>query len=301
MVEMLSAAGGAPVSFVALRDAGIEFPAAVVSELELAGARIERCRVGAEVAVRADAAGVWPTPLAPTPPAPPPPPPSRRAPRVGDTGVRRARDTSVRMARAPARAGRPRARPRVLAPILAAACVAIVGLAVVGLLSGGEGGSSPARTSASTGERREATQSRPRARAPSANGARTANGAGSANGAHAEHGSPPGREAAVPVSSALAVRLEAQGHQLVEDGGYAAAVPVLRRALAATGKQLTECLEPAGEACLTYAYALYDLGHALQMDGHAARAVTVLQDRMEIDNQRSAVQSELALARAEAG
>jgi hypothetical protein len=37
LLELLRKAAGAPVSYAELQDAGIEFPASVVSELELAG------------------------------------------------------------------------------------------------------------------------------------------------------------------------------------------------------------------------------------------------------------------------
>ncbi len=42
LLERLREAGGEPVAFAELRAAGIDFPAAVVSELELNGYAIER-------------------------------------------------------------------------------------------------------------------------------------------------------------------------------------------------------------------------------------------------------------------
>jgi hypothetical protein len=42
MLERLRLAGGRPVSFAELRGGGIDFPAAVVSELELSGYQIDR-------------------------------------------------------------------------------------------------------------------------------------------------------------------------------------------------------------------------------------------------------------------
>jgi hypothetical protein len=47
LIGALRRAGGRAVSYAELRDAGIELPATVVSELELAGAPIERCFGGA--------------------------------------------------------------------------------------------------------------------------------------------------------------------------------------------------------------------------------------------------------------
>jgi tetratricopeptide (TPR) repeat protein len=86
----------------------------------------------------------------------------------------------------------------------------------------------------------------------------------------------------------------------LEAGSYEAAVPVLQQALEATGERPGDCDEPASEACLTYAYALYDLGRALMLDGQPAVAVPVLERRLQIDNQRAAVAEELARARAQA-
>jgi hypothetical protein len=100
-----------------------------------------------------------------------------------------------------------------------------------------------------------------------------------------------------PATPTVATMLEAQGHDLLQAGSYAEAVPVLRRAVSATGERLSECLQPATPTCLTYAYALYDLGQALRLEGQPAAAVPILQGRLEINNQRSAVQAALQLAR----
>ena len=50
----LHRAAGAPVSYAELREAGVELPASVVSELELAGVAIERCVGDGAVGVRLD-------------------------------------------------------------------------------------------------------------------------------------------------------------------------------------------------------------------------------------------------------
>src|SRR5437764_6726430 len=46
VLSMLRRAAGAPVSYAQLRDGGVELPASVISELELAGLAIERCYGG---------------------------------------------------------------------------------------------------------------------------------------------------------------------------------------------------------------------------------------------------------------
>lgn len=61
-VEWLRSAGGEPVSLGALRAAGIDFPAAVISELELKGYAIERVQdegrfIGVRLVEREDSGG----------------------------------------------------------------------------------------------------------------------------------------------------------------------------------------------------------------------------------------------------
>ena len=53
---------------------------------------------------------------------------------------------------------------------------------------------------------------------------------------------------------------------------------------------------------LPYAFALYNLAHALRLSGRPADAVPYLEERLRISgNQRPAVERELALARKQAG
>ncbi|MGH2853722.1 MAG: hypothetical protein ACRDLF_05975 [Solirubrobacteraceae bacterium] len=70
----------------------------------------------------------------------------------------------------------------------------------------------------------------------------------------------------------------------------------MRKAIAASGENLAACVQPNSDTCLTYAYALYDIGRALRLDGQPAAAVRVLQERLSIDNQRPTVRAELSLA-----
>jgi eukaryotic-like serine/threonine-protein kinase len=86
-------------------------------------------------------------------------------------------------------------------------------------------------------------------------------------------------------ASANGAALEARGHQLMIAGNYAAAIPVLRQALAA-----------AGPASLTYAYALFDLGRSLRLAGDPSAAVPTLEARLKIPNQTGVVRHELDLA-----
>jgi hypothetical protein len=102
------------------------------------------------------------------------------------------------------------------------------------------------------------------------------------------------------VSATLAVQLESRAHTLLTAQRYSDALPLLRRALAATGEHLGDCLQPDGLRCLTFAFALYDLGRALLLSGDPGAAVPVLSGRLEIDNQRATVQTQLALAHTDA-
>ena len=99
------------------------------------------------------------------------------------------------------------------------------------------------------------------------------------------------------VSPDAAVAFEAQGHQLLSEGSYATAIGHLLAAIRDSGQSLLGCIEPASESCLTFAYALYDLGRALRLQGRDSEAVAVLSERLRIDNQRPTVRHELELAR----
>jgi hypothetical protein len=87
--------------------------------------------------------------------------------------------------------------------------------------------------------------------------------------------------------------VEAEGHQLLGEERYTAAIGDLRRAVAASGESFARCAAPESEACLTYAYALFDLGRALRLNGDRSGAIAILSERLRIDNQREAVREEL--------
>lgn len=122
----------------------------------------------------------------------------------------------------------------------------------------------------------------------------------------AQTGTPvhPGRTpppAHVPVSPQLAAELQLRGHDLMGAGEYGHATRLLSKALAASGESVQNCLQPVSEACLTYAYALYDLGRALMLSGSPAAAVPVLERRLQIEDQRAIVANTLEQARAQMG
>ena len=261
VLDVLRRAAGAPVSYAELRAAGIDLPASVVSELELAGVAVERCVAEGTgvVGVRLDPANEVTVQTTPDAEEQFRPPFSRRPP----VDPVRPKPSSVN------------AGKRVLA--LAALVAGIAVVAAIAAISAPGGGRRAAVPIAKRSHPRlVAAASRPRA-------PRTRASTGSTS--------------TVPVSSALATELEAQGHSLLEAGRYGDAVPVLKRAVLATGETLGACLEPANSTCLTYAYALYDLGRAERLNGEPQSAVRILERRLQIDNQRSTVGAELQLAR----
>jgi hypothetical protein len=252
LLRALDRAGGDAVGYDDLRAVGIEFPAAVVSELLLAGVPIERCRrTGPDgrttlgVRLLADVASR-----------------DRPAPRPAAPAV----TAAVR-----------RARPRLVAPLALLAVLALA-TAIVALTVPSGGVDSRRRPTVSQRTRPSAVASTSRAPV----GATT----------HRPAAPPP-----TPVSPVLAGELESRGHTLLTDGQYADAVSVLQNAVHATGESLNTCRVPDSSTCLTYAYALYDLGRALRLSGNPSAAVPILEHRLEIDNQRSTVEDELQLAR----
>ena len=98
-----------------------------------------------------------------------------------------------------------------------------------------------------------------------------------------------------PSTADDAVTLNAQGKTLLDRGSYAQAIDVLRRAVEA-GRS-TSCANPPSRACLdNFAYPLFNLAHAYRLSGQPARAVPLLQQRLQIDDQRTVVEQELAAA-----
>ena len=287
--EMLRRAAGAPVTYAELHDAGIEFPASVVAELELAGVAVERRQVGARGA--RPLTGVCLDPRRDRGPSsvgsiPEERPAPRRPRRDAATGARLGRRGPS--ARIIVRGG------------AAAAAVAVLAAALAALVPGRphSHAAAPPRTAAH--------------RAPArvhARGSSAVAVAGARTSPPQPARRPPARRTPAPAtvprvspsSVALAVELDLRGHDLLQTGRYGAAIPVLRMAMTATGARPDGCQHPASTACLTYAYALYDLGRALRLSGQAAAAVPLLEARLQIDNQRPVVALELARAEAAGG
>ena len=158
----------------------------------------------------------------------------------------------------PPKAGRPR-RPF----LIALAALVFVLAAVIAAIAGGGGGEGGPSTSAA---RTQPTAPAKHKSKPKSAPAQTQT------------------QPAATDKSALAL----QGHNLIAQGNYAAAIDVLRRAV-------QDCPVATTDPC---AYALFDLGHALRLAGRPAEAIPVLQQRLQNSNQRGVVQHELDLAEA---
>ncbi|HEY2398346.1 MAG TPA: hypothetical protein VGH78_05075 [Solirubrobacteraceae bacterium] len=275
LVERLRRAAGDAVTLEELRGMGIENPALLCYEL---------AAVGIPIARTASPAGGMPAL-------------SVRLEHELEEPARHDRSRPREARAAKARRRRPLRRPRIgsLQPGGAAALAALAAVfALAVAIAFGE-----------LAKRHEPSASRPRAAAPqlpSASRRRPpAQPAPPTTTRRRPQPAPPASDRVVPgqpsLSPYVAVSLESEGHRLLAEGSYASAVQKLVSAVRSSGQSLARCLEPASDACLTFAYALYDLGRALRLEGRRAEAVAVLNERLSIDNQRATVQHELDLAR----
>jgi eukaryotic-like serine/threonine-protein kinase len=173
----------------------------------------------------------------------------------------------------------PRRRRRWLRPaIVAGACLLLAGGVWLALSTGG-GNVPNGNGSGQQGAAQK--QAGGRSTAGSSEGGSTA----------ADETTPPAAATPAVASAAGGAQLNEEGYSLIQEGRYAEAIPVLRRAVASF---------PDGTTDINYAYALYNLGHALRMNGQAEEAVPVLEQRLQIPDQTQTVRRELEAARAEA-
>jgi eukaryotic-like serine/threonine-protein kinase len=202
-----------------------------------------------------------------------------------EPATRPIRAATIAATAAPPANPRPQRRwrgPRVSA-VAALAAAAIVAVAVAGTI--GSGGGAPASSSITatrrSGSTKTTTAKRPTAPAKPGPSASTTPTKPTTPTTPTVTDTP----AAATTPAPTAETLEAQGHQLMVDGNYGAAIPVLRQAVS-----------DASPSSMTYAYALYDLGRSLRLAGDARQAVQVLYQRLQIPNQTGAVREELQLA-----
>ena len=191
-------------------------------------------------------------------------------------------------------AGKRHSLPYVVAGLLVLLAVAVV--AVV-LLSGGDDGGGaqtdtaaqqePQREGAERDQNREAEQQQAQpAPAPAEEAP-----AEEAPAEPAPAPEPEPQEEAPAEQPAGGADLNQQGFELMNQGRYEEAIPVLQQAVDAL----------SGSGGLTYGYALYNLGRSLRLAGRPVEAIPILEQRLAIPNQRGVVKRELEAARREAG
>jgi hypothetical protein len=279
VIERLRAAHGAPVSFAELRGMGIENPALLGYELAAAGLPIEQARETGGGALTLD--------------PPPEQPEGDERPADSSESAASASVWRLRPLRG-VRLHRPSGLPHTSRAGVVAGVTLVAVLAVVFALALSGHHARTARLSAD----------RPRqgsTRSPGANARQSVSRPTSVRASEVKRAGTPvpaQRAQSVAVSPVAAASLEAEGHEMLAQGHYAQAIGALRAAIEASGGSVARCAEPTSEACLTYAYALYDLGSALRLDGDPGAAIPVLSKRLLINNQRAAVQAQLELARA---
>ena len=157
-----------------------------------------------------------------------------------------------------------------------AAVVLAAGVALASSVGGGDEGGGTAADS--------------QQRADSAEGANGDGGSGTQAGGAG--GSGAAAETPVADTAADPYTLNDQGYDLIQQGRYDEAIPLLEQAVAG--------LEGSGDE-LTYGYALFNLGNALRLAGRPEEAIPVLEERMTIPDQLDTVAAELEQAREDAG
>jgi len=207
---------------------------------------------------------------------PPPPPPTRGA-STGGTGP----PSTAAPLRSRHRGRRPGAGAIALALVFIALAIAAVAGAV---LSGGDDkGSSPAadstpRTPAKKGsaKKKQEPKKEPQAEQPAA---------------PAPAPAPAQEEQQQPAAGTSGAELNSQGFDLMGQGRYDEAIPILQRAVDSF---------PPGTTDLNYAYALFNLGKSLRLAGRPDEAIPILKQRLKIPNQTETVRQELELAKQQA-
>jgi eukaryotic-like serine/threonine-protein kinase len=194
-------------------------------------------------------------------------------------------------------------RPRLAAPLLAAALVVLAVATIAIALGSGGGRDAP---SSGVGAQREERAQAPGERKDKAKEPKSEESAPQpAQPAPQEEPSAPApapapepeedEEQVQPPPGpdpAEGARLNDQGFQLMGQGRFDEAIPILQRAVDSF---------PPGTGDLSYAYALFNLGRSLRLAGRPDEAIPILEQRLAIPNQRGVVLRELELARMEAG
>jgi hypothetical protein len=176
-------------------------------------------------------------------------------------------------------------RPRRPWPALVALAGVVAAVAlVIGLSSGGGGGTTPTRHTVAAAPKHRA---QPKKQQPKATATTTP------------------AAPSVPTDVASLNTRQVQAYNMINGGQAATGLGIDRAILATLGTQgydAGRCQHPASDqACMVFAHALFDVGHALRVLGQAAAAIPFLQQRLTIDDQRAVVAAELAQAQSALG
>ena len=170
----------------------------------------------------------------------------------------------------------------------AIAGVAAVAIALLLILSSGDGSEQGTpQSSATSGKSNKTKGPNPERQPPAADPVETAPA-----GVAPEPTTTPTEPVSSPSDPASGSELNDQGYALLQQGDAAGAVPLLQEAVDAYGDDTSD---------LGYAYALFNLGTALRQSGDPAAAIPILEERLQYPDQQETVQAELDLARKEAG
>ena len=170
-------------------------------------------------------------------------------------------------------------------PLLAIALIALAAAAIGGaVLSGDDDGSSSSSDTPATPAKKKEPKAKnepkpKKAEKPKKNEEPAAS-------------APSSGEETTSYDPARGAQLNSQGFDLMNQGDYDSAIPVLQQAVKSF---------PPGTSDLNYAYALFNLGKSLRLAGRPDEAIPILEQRLEINNQTETVRRELELAKQQAG
>ncbi|HEU4976884.1 MAG TPA: serine/threonine-protein kinase [Baekduia sp.] len=105
-----------------------------------------------------------------------------------------------------------------------------------------------------------------------------------------------------PVDTSTTTATDQRTASQLNDAGYALLPGDPEQAIPLLQQSVTKYRAEGDTSSLGYAYALYNLGHALRLGGRPDEAIPYLQERLQVsDNQRGTVKKELAAAERDAG
>jgi eukaryotic-like serine/threonine-protein kinase len=179
--------------------------------------------------------------------------------------------------------------------IAAIAALALAAGAVVAIAMTSAGDSGSGGTRASSGDRGSTATTSRRDRTATTRTASSAPQAATSQDATPTAARTTRTSSASATSTTDPRRLNDQGFALIQQGNPAAAVPLLRRSV--------QGFRDRGQTGdINYAFALFNLATALRATGDPAGAIPLLEERLRVSDYKSGVvQSELALARRQAG